>query len=381
LVVGAGALGNEVVKNLALLGVGCLTVLDRDVVELSNLTRSVLFCTPDIDDHVRRRTPKAKLAAARAREINPDVTVAAHVGEIADFGSGAIRHVDLVFSCLDNEMARLELSWVCNRLNKPLVDGGLGLINAASGLVSLFPGADGPCYLCRKGADRRRELLQELQGREDPCGLKERLQREAGIIATTPTMASIVAALQVEIGLRRVTLAPDSPADVGTSCRIVLHPQILLERLTFARSPRCLLHDPASVIREVAEFHDRDSATWSPAALLAECGADGGFLSFDWPMTARAECRGCHHMWEPWLRRARFRAQPCPACGNRDVVETEVVTGIDAASPWATRPLAALGLPAGHIHEVVIGAGPSQRRCHIEVSGDLAEAREETTAR
>lgn len=382
LVVGAGALGNEVIKNLALLGVGRIVVLDRDTIERSNLTRSVLFCTPDIEEHLRRRTPKAELAATRAEEINPDVRATCHVGEIADLGSGVVREAGVIFSCLDNEMARLELSWVCNRLNKPLVDGGLGLINAASGLVSLFPGADGPCYLCRKGADRRRELLQELQGRADPCGLKERAQIQAGIVATTPTMASIVAAFQVEIGLRRVLAgAAASPPAAGVSYRIALHPEVLLQRLTFGRSPNCPLHEPDSVIRDVTERRDRVSETWTPSTLLRECDASEGFLTFDWPMTARATCRACGHAWEPLIRRARFRLQRCPACGGDEVVETEVLTGVDAASTWADRPLAALGLPRGHIHEVVIGSGPTARRRHVEVTGDLAEAREETAAR
>src|SRR4051812_48629708 len=109
LVVGAGALGNEVIKNLALIGVRALWIADRDVVEASNLTRSVLFCTPDIERHIERGTPKAVLAGHRAQEINPDIVVSSHVGEIADLGYGVIRRADAIFSCLDNEMARLEL--------------------------------------------------------------------------------------------------------------------------------------------------------------------------------------------------------------------------------------------------------------------------------
>src|SRR5215470_4838355 len=68
MVAGAGALGNEVIKNLALLGVGRLHIVDRDVVEMSNLTRSVLFCVPNISSAVSLRTSKAEFAAARVRE-------------------------------------------------------------------------------------------------------------------------------------------------------------------------------------------------------------------------------------------------------------------------------------------------------------------------
>ena len=372
LVVGAGALGNEVIKNLALMGVGRLSILDRDRIEPSNLTRSILFCTADIDQHLARGSAKADVAAARAREINPDVAVTAHVGEVGDFGSGAIRRVDVVFACLDNEMARLELSWICSRLDRPLVDGGLGLINPSSGMVSLFPGVSGPCYACRRSAEGRRALLVDLQGRADPCGVKERAQREAGIVATTPVLASMIGALQVETGLRFV--AGDRAAaqeTEGVSYRLTLHPKIALESIRFERSPNCPLHQPESAVRVVNEHPERRSAEWTVTELLAEVSPDPAFLHFDWPITARAGCRTCGREWEPMLRRARFRRERCSACASDDVVEREVLTGLDAQSPWSRRPLAALGLPSGHVHEVVLGSDADAPRRHVEVTGDL----------
>src|SRR4029079_8337707 len=69
LVVGAGALGNEVLKNLALLGVGKVLVIDLDEIEESNLTRSVLFRSSD------RGKSKAHAAAKMCAEINPDTQV------------------------------------------------------------------------------------------------------------------------------------------------------------------------------------------------------------------------------------------------------------------------------------------------------------------
>ena len=381
LVVGAGALGNEVIKNLVLMGAGRLSILDRDRIEASNLTRSILYCTPDVDAHIAQGTPKAVFAAARAREINPDVTVRAHVGEVADFGSGWIRQADVVFSCLDNEMARLELSWVCNRLNLPLVDGGLGLINPSSGLVSLFPGTSGPCYACRRSTERRRSLLIELQGREDPCGLKERVLREADLVATTPVLASIVGALQVEVGLRRLLDGmPVADAAAGISHRITLHPRLALETIRFQRSPNCPLHEPESAVAIVDERPDRRSSEWTAAELLNEVSAGASFLHFDWPITARAECRACGHQWEPMLRRARFRRERCLACASDDVVEKEVLTGVDAGSEWSRRALAALGLPSGHVHEIVLGSHPDSPRRHVEVTGDLLSSVSEAHA-
>src|SRR5688500_13779388 len=69
IVVGAGAVGNEVIKNLTLLGVGEILVFDRDSIEVHNLTRSVLFRESDIG------RPKAQCAAVRARELDSSVRV------------------------------------------------------------------------------------------------------------------------------------------------------------------------------------------------------------------------------------------------------------------------------------------------------------------
>ena len=85
LVVGAGALGNEVLKNLALLGVGVVYVVDFDEIEESNLTRSVLFRQRD------RGRPKAVAAAESLADINPDTKVRPVCGNIITVKSRPIR--------------------------------------------------------------------------------------------------------------------------------------------------------------------------------------------------------------------------------------------------------------------------------------------------
>jgi molybdopterin/thiamine biosynthesis adenylyltransferase len=373
-VVGAGALGNEVLKNLALLGVGGLLIVDRDHVEPSNLTRSIFFCIPDIERHFESRTAKAELAAQRIKETNPDVGVGFFVGEIGDFGLGRLRRANLIFGCLDNEVARMELSWACNRLNLRLVDAGLGLINSSSGMVSLFNGSDGPCYACRKGSERRSQLLQELYGREDPCWLKERRGEQQGYIATTPLMASLVGALQVETGLR--SLQKKSEATVGIAYRIAIHPAPELQTLQFERSPSCPLHDPDSILSEIQEFEGAVSSEWTPARLFAELDVDACYLSLDWPITVRALCRTCSCEWRPMMRRARFRNQHCTNCGSLELTEVEVLSRIEAGSCWSEHTFLELGLPLGHIYEIVVGSGKDSRRLHAEMTGDLIRAEE-----
>ena len=76
MVVGAGALGNEVIKNLTLMGIGHIFIVDFDTIELANLSRSVLFRESDSG------RKKAEVAAARAKELNPNVHVQYFHGDI-----------------------------------------------------------------------------------------------------------------------------------------------------------------------------------------------------------------------------------------------------------------------------------------------------------
>ena len=375
MVVGAGALGNEIIKNLTLLGVGTVFIVDRDVIEASNLTRSVLFCVPDIEQVIRNRTSKAEFAASRVRQMNPEVCAIAMVNEIGDVGLGILARMDLVFSCLDNEWARFELGWACQRVNVPLVDGGLGATNYSSGLISIFPGSAGPCYACRKGRQRRRELLQELQGIEDPCWMKERRLEEARTVSTTPLMASVIAAMQVELGLRHL-LHPSASLEEGRSVRVALAPEAVMERFSFSVSPGCPLHEGA--IGEITKLPERRSADTTVAELILATmegnESEEGVLYLDWPLIAEAECRQCGLRWQPMMRKARFRrSASCPSCGNNsDLVQREVVTSIDASSALASRTIRQLGLPTQHIHEVSWN-GRTNSTKHVELSGDCDE--------
>src|SRR5688500_737848 len=77
-VIGAGAVGNEVVKNLALLGVGKVDIFDFDMIEQHNLTRSVLYREADIG------RPKAEVAAERAAAMDPNIVVVGIYGDFWD---------------------------------------------------------------------------------------------------------------------------------------------------------------------------------------------------------------------------------------------------------------------------------------------------------
>ena len=140
LVVGAGALGNDVIKNLALMGIGYIYIVDFDTIEAANLSRSVLFRESD------NSRSKAEVAAAHARALNPQIHVQYLNGDVmTQLGLGVIRRMDVVIGCLDNREARLAINRFCYWMNKPWVDGA---IQELLGLVRVFVPGQGACYEC-----------------------------------------------------------------------------------------------------------------------------------------------------------------------------------------------------------------------------------------
>ena len=131
MVVGCGALGNEVLKNLTLFGVGHLVVVDLDTVEPSNLTRSVLVRQTEVG------RAKVEVVAERLREINPAVQVLPVRGDIGhDVGLGLLRQMDAVVGCVDNRWARYCLNRLCMRADVPWVDGGIDALEGTARVVA-----------------------------------------------------------------------------------------------------------------------------------------------------------------------------------------------------------------------------------------------------
>lgn len=187
MVIGAGAIGNEVLKNLALLGVGYVYIVDRDVIEMSNLSRSILYRAADCDK------PKAATAARAVQEINKDVQVQWQTGDIRfDLGLGLISRMDVVIGCLDNREARLKINSDCYKVDRPWIDAGIGQLN---GQVRAFMPGQGACYECSfTDADYQQVAV--------PCNRLASMYAAEGKMPTTPTIASIVAGVQVQEALK-----------------------------------------------------------------------------------------------------------------------------------------------------------------------------------
>lgn len=204
LVAGAGALGNEVVKNLALFGVGHIYVCDFDQIEISNLTRSVLFREEDAFSHAY----KAEVVARRAMEINPQIKVTPIVGNLfSEVGFGLYRSVDVIIGCLDSRLARYLLNRLAMRAGKTWVDGS---IENLTGVVRVYaPGVS--CYECGLSRDEFNNIMLRTG-----CADVVRTQTSAGRVATTPISASIVGAMQVQEAMKVIHTEEGEPAPFKT---------------------------------------------------------------------------------------------------------------------------------------------------------------------
>jgi molybdopterin/thiamine biosynthesis adenylyltransferase len=142
LVIGAGGLGSPVALYLASAGIGTITLVDDDAVDLTNLQRQIMHTTGRVGQ------PKALSGKAALAEINPDVNVVALV-ERADAARLAelVAAADVVLDCTDNFTTRHAINRACVAAKVPLVSGAAIRFD---GQVSVFDARDAnaPCYAC-----------------------------------------------------------------------------------------------------------------------------------------------------------------------------------------------------------------------------------------
>jgi len=195
LIVGAGALGNEVMKNLALFGVGNMIVVDFDLIEYSNLTRSILFRPDDAD----KGYSKAEVAARRLKEINPTVNVKAICGDLAtEVGLGVYRRMDVVLGCLDSLRARVLLNRLCFRAGKIWIEGGIGDLE---GQVSAYQ-LNKSCYECALSDEENADASGDGYENRASCPQIAQGNEVRGRVATTPVSASIIGAVQAQEAMK-----------------------------------------------------------------------------------------------------------------------------------------------------------------------------------
>ncbi len=238
LVVGAGALGNEILKNLALLGVGNILIVDIDNIEDSNLSRSILYRERD------EGYSKAQVAANSVRDINPDCTVHwLNSNVVYDLGLGVYRWADIVFGGLDNREARLSINQGCCKVATPWIDGA---IEVMFGTVRVFIPHETACYECTMN-----EVDKKMLNIRRSCALLSRKEMLEGKVPTTPTLASIIAGIQVQEALKLIHNREELPtlAGKGLFFNGLTHDSYVIN---YSVKEDCLSHENYSDIQEVA---------------------------------------------------------------------------------------------------------------------------------
>ena len=345
LVVGAGALGNEVLKNLALLGVGRIIIVDFDKIEASNLSRAVLFRP----EHYGRF--KAEVAVEQLKQLNPDVKAEAIVGDVATaVGLGLFRKMDVVIGCLDNREARMAVNKACWRVSRPWIDGGL---NTIDGLVRVFEPPDGPCYECTM---TRRDY--DLLSIRYSCPPGDAVV--VGSQPTTPTVASIIAGMQVQEAVKILHGLKVNSGRVGyysgASLRMML--------VTYNRKPDCPAHEIYSDIVELP-FGVEDLTVAGFLKL-----ANSSVLALDQEVLTYFACPYCAYSEKVYRPYGLVADQlNCPRCGKRRLLD--ITFSIGLSEDTADVPLSQLGIPKFHI---VRGLTENGWR-YFELSGDAANLR------
>jgi len=355
LVVGGGALGNEIVKTLALLGIGGIFLVDFDTIESTNLSRSVLFRASDVG----RR--KALAAGEMARQINPEVAVEARYANIVyDVGTGVFAEMDLIFGALDNREARVAINSFAWRVGKPWIDGAIEVVR---GVVRLFAPPDGPCYECIMS-----ELDYKLLSVRRSCALLSREDVELGKVPTTPTIAAIIAGIQVQEGVK--LLHADRHLPTLSGCGYVFeglyHQSYVVE---YQRREGCPAHYTYPEILPLdRSVHDTTGAEL--LALARETLGEDAVVEFEREVCVGLNCAQCgtHEDRCGALSRITEEEARCESCGEvRDPDLTHAVYGHE---DYADRPLAELGLPPYDV--VTFRSGMTMRHYLLAADRELA---------
>ena len=300
IVVGAGAVGNEVLKNLALLGVGKIEIYDFDLIEENNLTRSILFRA----EHIGQS--KAVVAAEACCAIDSNVKATAFKGDFRDrLTLERLQASDAVLCCVDNSEARIALNRLCLLARTPLYNAA---IDAREVSVEVYPHQlrqAAACYECWIPA----AIYEDINQRQS-CGGLRKASIEQRRIPTTTLTSSFAGAAMVSLVFQQLC---DLPGRRTTS--VMARAQLM----SLTAVEHAIRHNPACPACE----------TFARDRVILPCRADSPILSgetttandpllrFSEPLLTGWSCTGCGSSAEMFslVRHYDTSLLWCPRCG------------------------------------------------------------------
>ena len=353
LVIGAGALGNEILKNLALLGCRNILIVDLDRIEESNLSRTVLFRMEDVGQH------KAEAAARGVRAISAGSNARAIVGNVMhDCGLGIFAWADVILAGLDNREARLWINRCAWKMNRPWIDGAIEGIN---GVARVFIPGIPPCYECTLG-----ETDWQLLERRMSCNLLTHASSVEGKVPTTPTISSIIAGIQVQEAVKMIHGMPTLRGQ-GFVFEGLNHSSY---RVEYTANPDCMSHYTLEQVIQLPEracelklmdLWERGKRDLETQELTIEFSRDV-IVDFVCPQCGTEEER-----FAP-VGSISVEEGSCPKDGQMRTVRT--AHNFSGSQAYGQRNLDRLGLP---LFDVFVARSP-QREIAYLVTGDQQEA-------
>lgn len=308
LVVGAGTTGNEVIKNLALLGVGEITIVDSDIVEEVNLSRCVLFRDNDIGK------PKSEIAAKRAVELNPHIkAVGWNCDIIYDVGNLQYSNFDCIILTVDNLEARLWVNRYCWLNNIPLIDTGIeGLLGNVFVMVPPFES----CIECGWSSREYQRLTEKHSCSKIGLILEERK------IPMVITSAAVIGGIAVQEIIR---ILQSKRATITSKPGIIL--QYNGESSSFltwqiSKKEACPAHNYSlekTRILFTASLGDTVECLKERVRSIKGCSIVE--IWFDKEIVYSVVCNNCNYTQtiDPCLL-GKFRRFPCPHCAQLTIV-------------------------------------------------------------
>jgi molybdopterin/thiamine biosynthesis adenylyltransferase len=333
-VVGAGALGNEILKNLALLGIGNIFIADMDSIEHSNLSRSILYRQKD------NGRSKAQTAADAVRDIYPQANVQWFNGNVVhDLGLGVFAWADVVIGGLDNREARLAINRNCLKVNRPWIDGAIEQLN---GVARVFVPPKGACYECTMN-----ETDWEMLKARRSCNLLSRDDMLAGKTPTTPTSASIIAAVQCQEAVKLL-----HGMEVITSKGFVYNGLTSESYIVeYPRKPECWSHERFEPVQKtglgvhttrLGDMLETVRKTLGPEAVI----------EFNGELLFSLECPSCGKV-QPVLKslgKTTVHEGRCPDCNVMRTVQT--FHSIDGSERFLDMTFGRIGVPP---FDIIVG--------------------------
>ncbi|HET8890906.1 MAG TPA: ThiF family adenylyltransferase [Candidatus Angelobacter sp.] len=349
LVIGAGALGNEILKNMALLGFANIVVVDLDSIEASNLSRSILYRATDVG----RR--KADAAADAVRNIYPEARVHPITANVVHgVGLGLFAWADVVLAGLDNREARLWINRVCWKMNKPWIDGAIEGIN---GVARVFMPGRPPCYECTLG-----ETDWAILNKRMSCNLLTLENDTEGKVATTPTISSIIAGLQVQEAVKLLHGLPVL-AGKGFIFEGLNHTSYKVE---YTENPDCMSHYTFGEVIRLREASRDLSLAQILDLARRDLGSQDVAIEFSRDVIHKLACPGCGAEEELFaaVGAVPYARGKCARDGQMRAVIT--AHGYSGQEPFGDRGLDQLGLPQ---FDVFTARSPEREIAYL-IAGD-----------